>query len=371
MINIMLKPASGLCNMRCKYCFYNDETQKREIKSYGIMTEQVLRQVIEKTLDSKEKHYTLSFQGGEPTLAGLDFFKAAVHFVNTFKGQCCQVSYAIQTNGLLLNEEWCAFLAENQFLAGVSLDGAKEIHDENRVDLQGKGTFNRVMKSLLLLRKFQVETNILTVVTPGVSRHFRKIFSFFEANSLFYQQYIPCLDPLDETRGKRPWSLTPERYGEYLRTAFDCWYEKAMEGRKRYHRYFDNLLMIINGQLPEACGMGGVCGRQYAVESDGSVFPCDFYMLDGYLLGNLTKDTLKQIDDKRKDIKFIEQSAVHTQECRSCRWGFLCRGGCRRDRDYFEQGIGKNYYCESYQSFFAYAWPRLQSLYMKLTGRML
>lgn len=127
-----------------------------------------------------------------------------------------------------------------------------------------------------------------------------KVHNFFVRSGFDYQQYIPCLDPLSEPRGQQPWSLTPERFEQYLKTAFDCWHQDAMRGKKRYHRYFDNLLLMLNGQPPEACGMLGTCGMQYVVEADGSVYPCDFYMLDQYKLGNLNTDTLAQNRCKTK-----------------------------------------------------------------------
>ena len=368
-MTIMLKPASGLCNMRCKYCFYADETAKREVASFGLMSADTLNAVLTRALAEVTRSITVAFQGGEPTLAGLPFFEQAVRICKEKNVNHCAVSFALQTNGLLIDEAWCDFLSENHFLVGVSLDGPKELHDANRVDAQGKGTYSRVIHALQLLQSRQVDTNVLSVVTGDAARAFRKSYSFFTRSGFDYQQYIPCLDPLDVPRGQHPWSLTPERFEQYLKSAFDCWYQDAMRGQKRYHRYFDNLLLMMNGQPPEACGMIGVCGMQYVVEADGSVYPCDFYMLDRYRLGNLNTDTFSQIDARRKEIGFVEQSAAVDEACRSCRWGPICRGGCRRDRDYFEKGLGRNYYCAAYAHFFDYAWPRMQKLYHALVQK--
>ena len=222
------------------------------------------------------------------------------------------------------------------------------------------------MHALQLLKSHGVDTNILTVVTADTAKNYRKAYNFFVRSGFDYQQYIPCLDPLDEPRGQQPWSLTPERFEQYLKASFDCWYQDAMRGRKRYHRYFDNLLLMLNGQPPEACGMLGICGMQYIVEADGSVYPCDFYMLDQYKLGNLNTDTLAQIDARRKEIGFIEQSCAVDEKCKICRWYQLCRGGCQRDRDYYQDGIGRNYYCTAYEHFFEYAWPKLGAVYEKV-----
>lgn len=360
---VMLKPASGLCNMKCKYCFYADETGKRSVADYGIMSEPTLKNVLKKALEAASQGCTIMFQGGEPTLAGLDFFKRAVELSGELNVNHCRVDFAIQTNGLLIDDEWCEFFKKNNFLVGISVDGTKQIHDENRVDKNGRGTHSRVMQSVSLLKKHGVETNALTVVTANTARHYKQIYNYFTAEGLDYQQYIPCLEPLGEARGNSPWSLSPKRFEQYLKASFDCWYGDFMSGKRRYHRYFDNLLLMLNGQPPEACGMCGACSAQYVVESNGNVYPCDFYMLDEYLIGNLNTDTLDEIDENRKKSGFIEQSEAPDNDCLSCKWLKLCRGGCRRDRDYFEQGIGKNYYCSAYKAFFDYAYPRLVQAY--------
>jgi uncharacterized protein len=252
---------------------------------------------------------------------------------------------------------------------GVSLDGPKAIHDANRIDAAGRGTYHRVMHAVQLLKSHRADFNILTVVTAESCKNIHGIHGFFDRNGLCYQQYIPCLDPLDEVRGQHPWSLTPPLFERYLKQSFDCWYQAAVRGRKTYHGYFDNLLRIMSGQFPEACGMLGRCGQQYVVEADGSVFPCDFYTLDQWKLGNLVTDDFASIDRKREETGFIRQSMVMEKSCLSCRWSALCHGGCRRDRDYFEDGMGKNYYCSAYTHFFEYAVPRLGEILRKETSK--
>lgn len=365
-IHIMLKPASGLCNLRCKYCFYTDETQKREVENYGLMSRETLYNILKKTFAEVTKQITIAFQGGEPMLAGIAFFQDMTAMVQELNVNNCKIEYALQTNGTFLTDEWCIFFAQYHFLIGVSLDGTKELHDRNRVDSTGKGTYNQVMQGIELLKKYKVDFNILTVLTSELCRNFKKVYHFYSRNGFEFQQYIPCLDPLEEERGGHPWSLTSARFEQYLKASFDCWYQDAMSGKKKYHRYFDNLLLILNRQYPEACGMGGRCGMQYVIEADGSVYPCDFYMLDKWRLGNLNTDDYEMLDKKRKELGFIEESIVPDKECINCKWRILCRGGCRRDRDYFEKGLQKNYYCEAYKSFFEYAFPKLQRVYEKI-----
>ena len=246
---------------------------------------------------------------------------------------------------------------------GISLDGPKELHDLNRLDGKGNGTYNRVLRAISILKKHCVEFNILTVVTPAPCRSIRKTYSFFQRNGFDYQQYIPCLDPLGENRGQHDYSLTCKAFGQFLKDLFDCWYEDACRGHLTYNRYFTNLLIILTGQQPEACGMLGRCGMQYVVEADGSVYPCDFYMLDEWRLGNFLTDTVTDIDRKREERKFIQMSMEVNENCHPCKWYPLCRGGCRRDREPMVNGhLQKNYFCEAYYEFFEYAYPRLAQL---------
>ncbi len=362
-LNLLIKPASGMCDMRCRYCFYADETSKRDIPNYGFMSVDTLKNILKNTLSEVTRHITIAFQGGEPTLAGLSFFRQVVELVPQFNVNKVQVAYAIQTNGLSIDDDWCRFFKENNFLVGLSLDGAKDLHDKYRIDAAGKGTYSRVLRAKQLLFNHGVDTNVLAVLTKDSCRSFNKTYNFFNRSGLEYQQYIPCLDPLGDKRGGEEWSLTPDDFEKYLKSAFDCWYHDAMSGKKKYHRFFDNLLLMVDGRPYEACGMSGVCSMQYVIEANGDVYPCDFYMLDDYRLGNLNENSLKEIDEKRDEIGFVKQSTHVAEQCKVCRWYRICRGGCRRDRDYYEDGLGANYFCKAYKNFYPFALPRLQEVY--------
>ena len=362
-ITVMIKPASGICNMRCRYCFYADEQQNREVASYGLMREDVLRAVLGRVLAYAEGRCTIAFQGGEPTCAGLPFFRRVVELEEELNINHVAIDNAIQTNGYVIDDEWAAFLAQHHFLVGVSLDGPRELHDANRLDAKGSGTHGRVMKAIATLKKHGAEFNILTVVTSATCRSIRKTYGFFKRNGFTYQQYIPCLDPLGEERGGHDYSLSCAAFGQYLKDLFDCWYDDAAHGNLTYNRYFTNLLLLMTGRPPEACGMLGQCGRQYVVEADGSVYPCDFYMLDQWRLGSFVTDTVEDIDKRREALGFIQMSVEVNEGCRGCKWYPLCRGGCRRDREPMVDGkLQKNYFCEAYYQFFEYAYPRLQRL---------
>lgn len=362
-MSVMIKPASGLCNMRCRYCFYMDELRCRETGCLGIMEEDTLEAVLREILKNASGSCTVAFQGGEPTLAGLAFFEKAVELEKKWNVNRCTIQNVIQTNGYCMDEQWAAFFAKEKFLVGISLDGNKELHDLNRRDAAGNGTFQKVMGAVRLLQQYKVEFNILTVVTAQTCRHARQLYQFFSKNGLDFQQYIACLDPLGEERGKYPWSLTPELYGKFLKDLFDCWYADASAGHPKYNRFFDNLLLILSGGRPEACGMMGFCSAQLIVEADGSVYPCDFYVLDEWKLGNFRENTLEDIEKKRRELRFIEMSTRHHPDCLQCKWQMFCRGGCRRDRSSEVSGeLGKNYFCKAYYDFFEYAYPRLAML---------
>ena len=357
--NILIKPASWDCNLRCRYCFYHDEMCHRENSSHGRMSLQTLEQVIARSMAEAEGQCTFGFQGGEPTLAGLPFFEQAVALQKRYGRPGLEVLNVLQTNGTLLDDEWAAFLHDNRFLVGLSLDGDQRLHDLYRRDARGGGTFARVEAAAELLRRHRVEFNILTVVTAQTAKNIRRIYRYFQRKGFHYQQYIPCLDPLGAPRGGEQYSLTPQLYGQFLVTLFDLWYDDQCAGRPVYNRYFENLLGICLGRPPEACGMLGHCGIQYAVEADGSVYPCDFYMLDGYCLGNFREHTMAELDARRREIRFLEDSMAVHEDCRRCRWYSLCRGGCRRDRMADRGSLGKNYFCAAYETFFNHAGPKL------------
>ena len=372
-LSLLIKPASGNCNMRCRYCFYADELDNREIRSYGKMSLDTMHTIVDKAMEYGDYECTIAFQGGEPTLAGLDFYRDLVAYVTAHENpKKLKIHYALQTNGYLINEEWAEFLGKNHFLVGVSLDGLKEIHDRYRLDAAGKGTYQRVISAIRLLEKHQVEYNILTVVTAATARNGQKIYNYFKKNHFGYQQYIECLDPIGEEPGQHEYSLTPEKYGEFLKSMFDAWYLDMRSGTYVYNRYFENLMMIMAGQQPESCNMRGVCGKQWVFEADGSVYPCDFYALDQWCLGNINKNSFEEMDQKRDELGFIQWSMRQQEDCQKCRWFGLCRNGCRRNREpVTAENTNRNYFCKSYQMFFEYAYPRLEEVYqLYMAGRI-
>ena len=366
-ISVLMKPSSSLCNMSCDYCFYCDEAQKRTHKSYGFMTEETLKNVIRKTLLRAEGYISYAYQGGEPTLRGLDFYKQAIAFQKQYNKNNITISNSFQTNGYLLDKEWCKFFHENHFLVGLSIDGTREIHNIYRRTANNEDTFDRVVASAKLMDQYQVDYNILTVVTPQIAAHIRTIYSFYQKKGWNYQQYIACLDPLNEPHGNNPHSLSPEVYGQFLIDLFELWYSDLQQGKQPFIRQFENYVAIAMGYYPESCEQRGFCGIQNVVEADGSVYPCDFYVLDEYFLGNFNTDRIDVINQHRVDSGFIECSQKLDSNCKCCKYYPLCRGGCQRNRDYNKTSNSyQNYYCKSYQMFFQKNYTRIMDIADKI-----
>ena len=367
-LSILIKPVSVSCNTNCSYCFYTDEIQNREIACTGMMSKDTMHKLVDQAFDYADFDCTFAFQGGEPTLAGLEFFEVFSSYVNNHPNpKHLNVHYAFQTNGLLIDAAWAEWFAKNQVLVGISLDGPKSIHDRYRKDHQGNGTFDRVMAAIDLLKQYKVDYNILCVVHGASAYKAKKIYEFYRKNDMNYHQYIECLDPLEAARGSFEYSLTPARYETFLKDLFDVWYEDMVSGHYVYNRYFENLMMILIGQGPESCNMRGFCGPQWVIEADGSVYPCDFYVLDEWKLGNILNDSLKDMEIVRQKSGFIDQSKPIPEECRSCKWLMLCRNGCRRNRGINGMQVdGKNYFCTAYKGFLEYASPRFMVLYNRI-----
>ncbi len=367
-LSLLIKPASSECNLRCKYCFYHSISKSRSIESFGIMKEDTLELLVKKGLEYADGSCTFAFQGGEPTLTGLNFYRKFIEYQKKYNTKKTQVHNVIQTNGIVIIDEWAEFFAKNNFLVGISLDGFKDIHDMNRVDARNSGSFTRVMNAIGFFNKHKVEYNILTVVNSVTARHIGKVYNFFRKNGFNYLQFIPCLDPINEKPGGHGYSLTPEKYAYFLKTLFDLWYKDFVNGNRISIRYFDNLIGMLMGYPPESCGMTGFCKCYYVVESDGSTYPCDFYVMDQWRLGNIKEMSFQDMQNSDTAVQFLEVSKYIDPECSNCEWFQLCRGGCRRSREPFENGRPVlNYYCPSYKEFFSYAGERMIEIAKKLS----
>ena len=359
-VNILIKPASSACNIGCSYCFYKDVSAHREHEFEGMLSLEMMEKVIASGMEYADHSCSFAFQGGEPTLAGLEFYKNVLEIEKKYQKPGVEIHNSIQTNGIVVNEDWARFFAENHFLVGLSLDGPAEIHNLNRIDRQQRGTFNTVMNAVRLFRKYQVDFNILCVLTDKSARSIEKIFRFYRKEGFQWLQFIPCLDPFGQDGKKSVWSLSEESYSEFLLKIFDLWFTEYKKGNYISIRHLDNWLAMMLGDPPESCNMCGQCSVQYVIEGDGSVYPCDFYVLDEWKLGNVGEQSFLEMLKSKKANDFITASRIIPEACRGCRWYPLCRNGCRRERD----ANGLNIHCKAVSQFFTARYPQLRQAAM-------
>lgn len=360
-LTFLVKPASSLCGMRCRYCFYEDISALRSVKSMGVMSLETARRLLESGLQAAGPHGSIqiTFQGGEPTLAGLDFFQSFIALERELCPSTVKISHSIQTNGMALDGDWVKFFQENRFLVGLSLDGSREIHDRFRVDAQGRRSWDRVTRSLALLDEAGVETNLLCVITGPLARSAQKVYHSLNRLGNHSLQFIPCLDPLEGERGGMPWSLTPQRYSQFLRDLFDCWYLDLQHSHYVSIRLFDDYIRILAGMPPSTCASSGACGSYLVVEGDGSLYPCDFFVLDQWYLGNIHQMSVEEAVRSPRALAFLDEGRHWPQDCFDCLHRSICRGGC--PRDWTRLGPDRvNYYCPAFHAFLDYALPRLR-----------
>ena len=327
-LSFLIKPASSLCNLRCTYCFYQDVSNRRDVKSYGIMEKETMKTLIDRATEAVDEDGILNFafQGGEPTLAGLQYFYDFVHYVEQ-KTTNQRVYYSLQTNGILLDEQWAEFFKKNQFLVGVSLDGYESNTNYFRKDQKGKGSYEQVMKGIGYLKKYHVQYNILTVLTNRLAKHPQAFYKFIKDQNFPFVQCIPCLGELGQSDG---FQLTLDSYVNFYKKVYDLWLQDYIHGEYRSIYLFDNLLLMLCDRPPQQCGMLGFCNVQFVAESNGNIYPCDFYVLDQYYLGNIKEQTIEEILKSKNLEIFIKEEKRSSPLCKDCPYWKICRGGCKR-----------------------------------------
>lgn len=348
-LTLLVKPASSACDMRCGYCFYSDVARRRAEGNRGIMDRRTSEELVSKIFAAAPARVSILFQGGEPLLAGLPFYENFVSLIKKHNANGIPVNLSIQTNGLSVDAEWAEFFRANGFLTGLSLDGPEDVHDAFRRDASGRGTFDRVLRAAETLAAHGAEFNVVSVVTDLSAGRAEETYRFFRSLGFRHLQFIPCMDDLDG--GAR---LSPEGWGRFLTDLFDPWYEDFVRGDVVGVRNFEDFVSALAGLSPATCGARGVCGVYFAVESDGSTYPCDFYCLDEYRLGSVFDPEPFALDGKHR--RFVEESLPVPDECAVCGYRRLCRNGCRRDR------VGNpplNKYCSSLKAFFGAVSERL------------
>ncbi len=364
-LSLLIKPASSNCNLRCRYCFYADEAVNRALPSTGIMTYETADLLIDEAYGAIDRNGFIgfTFQGGEPTVAGLAFYRHFVEKARSDKPPRVTISFSIQTNGTLLDDEWAEFLRKENFLVGLSIDGFKDAHDLYRVDPSAKGTWNRVLRAKQLLDRHHVEYNALGVVTGRAARSPGLAYNTLKKLGFRYMQFIGCLDPIGHERGCEPYSLKPEAYGTFLCDLFDLWYRDWQNGNYHSVRLFEDYIHILIGDNASTCATCGRCGSYLVVEGDGSLYPCDFFALDEWLIGKLGDKPLAELADSERARSFLQWGTEKPTECAACRYSAVCNGGCKNDWFTDDSGV-HNYYCRAFKALLDHALPRMQEIAM-------
>ena len=374
MFHLMAKPASFQCNLACEYCFYlpKGKTLLKRQTPTRQMSDRVLRQFIRQYIEtSSGDEVMFTWQGGEPTLAGLDFYRRALALQQRYAGGK-RIVNSLQTNGVLLDAEWVRFLAEHRFLVGVSVDGPRHLHDALRKTPSGRSVFQRVVEGIERLRKAGVDYNLLAVVNAQTARYPLEVYRFLtrELGAAFVQ-FIPAVerDPGRETALQRygeilclekdaavtPWSVTGEAYGKFLISIFDEWVRQDV-GRV-FVQLFDNTLATWAGQIPALCVMRPRCGASLVVEQNGDVYSCDHFVLPEHRLGNLLATPPDRLAASRRQREFSARKTPSSPQCQRCEYRFACQGGCPKHRLIPDGRHHRNYLCDGYYAFFSHVAP--------------
>ncbi|WP_306439379.1 anaerobic sulfatase maturase [Paenibacillus sp. tmac-D7] len=367
----MWKTVSEDCNLACDYCYYSTCGGKPGPKINRIET-RILEKFIKEYMAKSKGGASFAWQGGEPLLAGLDFFEEVVRLQAKYAPPHTQISNGLQTNGTLINEEWACFFKTYNFLIGVSIDGPQEIHDARRVTGSGKDSFHMIMNGIEHLRKYKVDFNILTVVHDQNVDKVQELMEFYDREGFEYIQFIPCMDfRAQQTDKQGQYLITPEQYGKFLCDAFDIWYKDGNPNRSI--RFFDNMLSVYLQQGAELCIHRKECPKTLILEQNGDAYPCDFFISDDYKIGNVGEDSLDDILASPVYQKFLSMKPRLPEKCTSCRYLNLCHGGCPRNRTWsrFDDQVDVDYFCKSYMQIYAYADERMKIVAANIRMRWL
>ena len=367
--SLLLKPTGSNCNIDCKYCFY--KSRDPEIGSgRQRMSEQVLDKLIKDYLQLGFPLAAFAWQGGEPTLMGLDFYKNVVELQNKYKLPGQQISNALQTNGILLDDTWCKFLHENNFLIGISIDGPKEFHDFFRLDHRGNGTFDKVVAAIERCKEYNVEFNTLTLLNTKNIKYPEKVFKFLIELDVKFLQFIPCVEIDPATKRIADFSITAEEYGNFLCRIFDLWYEYGYENLSI--RDFDSIITYCVSGKHNICTYDNRCSQYIVIEHTGDAFCCDFFVEPKWRLGNIFDKPIKQIASDSKKNEFARAKQNLSNKCLICRYLAVCRGGCIKNRIVLNQDnySKETYFCDAYKHFFDYSMPKFMQIASQIRMRL-
>ncbi len=392
----MAKPIGPTCNLDCQYCYYLSKAGLLDIKSGSRISDEVLEEYIKQYINAHNyEEVIFSWQGGEPTLLGLDFFKKVVALQKKYAGSDKRIENDLQTNGTLLNDDWCKFLKKNNFLVGLSIDGPKNLHDYYRKDKNGNSSFERVYNSAKLLKKHNVLFSTLSCVNNVTAKHPLEVYRFLrdKIKPSRMMQFIPIVEPREFRNtapqhwnvenmpmlgDKRinpehpdsvvePWSVSPDDFGNFLCTIFDEWREKDFG--KQFIHYFEAFAESWLGRINPLCTHGPMCGKGVAMEHNGNLYSCDHYVYPEYELGNIMDLRIENMVFSYKQEMFGRcKEALLPQYCRTCEYQFCCFGACPKDRFIKTPNgdPGLNYLCSGWKKFYKHIDPYMQQILRSL-----
>jgi uncharacterized protein len=358
----MVKPVGAACNLNCMYCFYLSK-KRLYPDSHLRMTDELLEAYMREYIESQQMpQATIAWQGGEPTLRGLVFFKRSIEYARKYARPGMRIEYTLQTNGILLDDAWCKFFRENSFLIGLSVDGPRQLHDQYRVDTGGAPTFDRVMRAARLMQRHEVEFNVLCAVHAGNADHPLEVYRFFRDElGVQWLQFIPIVERinadgstlLQEGNTVTDRSVKPQQWGNFLTTIFDEWVQRDVG--KMYVNIFDAALASWVGAPATMCIFDETCGKALAMEHNGDVYSCDHFVEPRYFLGNIKSRPLIELVASDKQCKFGNAKRDGLPRyCRECDVRFACNGECPKNRFISapDGESGLNFLCVGYRAFF-------------------
>jgi uncharacterized protein len=377
-LHVIAKPIGPICNLRCDYCFYLEKESLYPEGERWRMSDETLEAFVRQYIEAQPEavdEIDFAFQGGEPTLLGIDFFRRVLKLQEEHARAGMRIHNSLQTNGVLLDDRWCEFLAEHDFLVGLSIDGPINLHDDYRRDQQGRGTFYRVSRALRRLFRHGVAFNALTCVHRGNADHAVRVYRFLRDAGIQFIQLIPVVRPLeDPSAGEpakdarpeelvRPPSVLPEQYGRFLVEVFDEWVYQDV-GRV-FVRDFEQALAAWLGVTPALCVYTRHCGRAAALEHNGDLYRCDHFVGPPHKLGNIHQTPIKELVNSAGQEQFgLDKERGLPEVCRRCGYLFFCRGGCPKDRFLRtpDGQPGLNYLCRGYKMFCEHIDPYMKAM---------
>jgi uncharacterized protein len=323
----------------------------------------VLEEMVRQVMQYGDATVSFGWQGGEPTLMGLEFYQKAVEFQQKY-GNDKSVGNGLQTNGILIDKSWAGFLAKYNFLVGLSIDGPEHIHNHYRINLAGKGSWKTVVDKAKLLLDSGTAVNALTVVNDYSVQYPEEIYGFHKELGLTFHQYIPCVET-DANNPKKAasFSVSPEKYGQFLCILFDLWIKDFKNGEPTTSiRHFDSVFHSYVGMTPPECTLLKECGTYVVVEHNGEIYSCDFFVESQWNLGNIMQGNLKEFLNSGRQQQFGQMKSVLPGPCLDCEWLSYCWGGCTKDRIRDPEDNNLSHFCQSYKMFFTHANEKLKQL---------